>query len=99
MALNNSSLQELAAAITSQVSTITQYLEKNGLPQPSFAVEGPRSREFSDNPEIEKAYMELVESASDLLHLALGPEKYLTLSAFSVSQLLPSTIPSLKYDL
>lgn len=85
MALNTPSLQELASAISSQVSTITKFLQSYGLPQPSFAVGGSREREFRENLEIEQAYMELVESASDLLHLALGPKKYMTIIPLSVS--------------
>ena len=87
MALSSSSLQDLASAINSQVSTITEFHEKNGLTQPGFAVDALRSREFPENLELEKAYMELIENASDLLHLALGPGKYLNLTALSVCPL------------
>jgi 6-hydroxytryprostatin B O-methyltransferase len=85
MALNSPSLLELASAITSQVSIINEFLQNNGLPQPSFAVDGLRTREFPENPEIQQAYMELVESASDLLHLALGPENYVASVPLQVS--------------
>lgn len=85
MALNSPSLQELASVISSQVSTITKFLQNNGLPQPSFAVDESGAREFPENPEIEQAYMELVESTSDLLHLALGPKKYMLMVPLSVS--------------
>ena len=85
MALNAPSLLELASTISLQVSTITKFLQSNELPQPSFAVGGSREREFPENPEIEQAYIELAESASDLLHLALGPKKYMTIVPLSVS--------------
>lgn len=86
-ALGSPSLQDLASAINSKVSTITECHEENGLTQPGFAVDALRSREFPENPELEKAYMELIESASDFLPLALGPGKYLNLTTLSVCPL------------
>lgn len=92
MTLNSPSLEELASAISSQASTITKFLQNNGMPQPSFTVDGGRKREFPDNPEIEQAYMGLIESASDLLHLALGPKKYMTFMPLYVSYSLSSRV-------
>jgi hypothetical protein len=88
MALTSPSLPDLASAISLQVSTITKFLRDSGFLQPSFDVGGGREREFPANPEIEQAYMGLIESASDLLHLALGPKRYMALVPLYVSLLL-----------
>jgi hypothetical protein len=75
MALKSPSLKELALTITSQVSTINNFLEKNALPQPSFAVDGPAS--LPEDLEVQSARLALIEAATDMLHLAMGPLDYM----------------------
>ena len=72
MALDTPSLQELVSAISSQVSTVAKVP-----PEPMDCRSFPssftdREREFPENLEIEQAHVELVESTSDLFHLALS---------------------------
>lgn len=72
------SLKELASIINAQTSKISDFVEKNGLPPISFGVDGMRDRGFLGNPELIVANMALIQAATDLLQLALGPQDYLT---------------------
>ena len=67
-------LNGLAATITQAASTISSYLDKHKLPAPSFAEDG--LERYPMAPEVQLARLKLLESATDLLHLAMGPESY-----------------------
>jgi 6-hydroxytryprostatin B O-methyltransferase len=77
MALNSPSLKDLAALISAQSSKISDFVEKNDLPQLSFAVDGLRDRSFNGDLEAQGARVALIEAATDILHLAIGPEDYM----------------------
>lgn len=82
MELKTPSLKELASAISSQSSIVNEFLEKNALPQPSFAPYGLRNWEDADG-EVQAARMQLIEAATDILHLAMGPSEYIKFNALT----------------
>lgn len=77
-------LNGLAAAITQAASTISSYIDEHKLPAPSFAEDGPERYPMA--PEVQIARLQLMESATDLLHLAMGPESYSLMHPVFVSQ-------------
>ena len=77
-------MEELSAQISENVASIMGFLRTNGHPEPSFAVDGPPS--YPNVPEIMGPRAALVQAASDLLHLALGPDQYWRYSLFTVSK-------------
>jgi hypothetical protein len=82
MELKTPSLKELASAISFQSSIVNEFLEKNPLPQPSFAPYGLRNWEDADG-EVQAARMQLIEAATDILHLAMGPSEYIKFNALT----------------
>ena len=74
---------DLVAQISSSTAIITGYLEKNNLPQPTFAVDSPRS--LPEAPEIQAARMALIEAAAKIHHLAIGAEDYIWHQSLTVS--------------
>jgi 6-hydroxytryprostatin B O-methyltransferase len=76
------SLGELVALISTHVSTITKFLDVNSLPHPSFAVNAPAGLPGDAN--VQRARFALIEAATDLIHLATGPEDYIKLQSLEV---------------
>jgi len=74
---------DLAAQISSSTAMIAGYLEKNNLPQPTFAVDSPRS--LPDVPEVQAARMALIEAAAKIHHLAIGADDYIWQQSLTVS--------------
>lgn len=64
-------LTELSQAIAQQVKTITEILDRNGQPQPSFDIDGPIT--YPPIGEVQEARLLLINSATRLLQLATGP--------------------------
>jgi hypothetical protein len=75
MSTKNISLESLAASITANVRTVTEYLNDNKLPQPSFSADGPQEIETQAKAEV--ARIALIEAANALAHLASGPAEFL----------------------
>jgi len=71
MAQSQPTLNSLAATISKATEAITSHLEQNGLPQPSFAEDGPAS--YPNAPEVQGARFQLIGALLDLLNLAYGP--------------------------
>lgn len=92
MAESSPTLNGLAAAITKAASTISSYIDEHKLPAPSFAEDGPER--YPTAPEVQLARLQLLESATDLLHLAMGPESYSLMSPVFVSTSLQYAIAS-----
>jgi hypothetical protein len=84
MAESGPTLNGLAAAITQAASTISSYVDKHNLSAPSFAEDGPESYPLA--PEVQSARLELWGAATDLLHLALGPQAYSLMYPIFVSE-------------
>jgi hypothetical protein len=82
---------DLAAKISSSTAIITGYLKKNNLPQPTFAVDSPRS--LPEVPEVQAARMALIEAAAKIHHLAIGADDYIWQQSLTVS------IPCLSFEL
>jgi O-methyltransferase domain len=82
---------DLAAQISSSSAIIAGYLEKNSLPQPTFAVDSPRS--LPEVPEVQAARMALIEAAAKIHHLAIGADDYIWQQSLTVS------IPCLSFEL
>lgn len=89
MAQTEETLGSLAAKVAELTSTITNYLSSEGLPQPSFAADAPA--QYPAVPEVTQPRLKLIQSLSDMLHLALGGRDYIFTQSISVqNQPLPS---------
>jgi hypothetical protein len=84
MAESGPTLNGLAAAITQAASAISSYIEEHKLPAPSFAENGPEK--YPRAPEVQFARLQLLDAATDLLHLAMGPESYSLMYPIFVSR-------------
>ncbi|KAF2814831.1 putative O-methyltransferase [Mytilinidion resinicola] len=71
----NENFTELAAQIASSTAIITEYLKKNGLPEPDFTVNSAGG--LPPVPEVQEARMNLIDATSKLRHLALGSDELL----------------------
>lgn len=79
-------LEELSWSITKNASIVSHYLGANGLPQPSFASDGPATVVPSSSPHhIQEAQQKLVSAALEILQLAIGPSEFLPNLATGVS--------------
>jgi hypothetical protein len=85
MELQNPTLKDLATAIDKHVSLIDACLEHSSLPKPSFATDGLRRWDYSELEEAHEARIALIDAASDLLHLAMGPYEFLKSEYLGVS--------------
>ncbi|KAI8946355.1 putative O-methyltransferase [Xylaria longipes] len=66
-----SRIDQLAATIGANTSTITNYLDQNGLPFPSFDTDGPITLNLS--PQAEHARSTAIDALQELLDLLQGP--------------------------
>jgi len=94
MASSGPTLEELSAQISSSVAAITAYLKNNGGKAPTFAADG--LHEYPPAPEIMGPRLALIEAASDLVQLAMGPDQWiktmqLTVSFRNANQFRPET--------
>lgn len=71
MATPQASLTSLAATISEATAAITEILEKQGHPAPSFAQDGPS--DYPKLPELMGPRFQLLGAISDLHRLAMGP--------------------------
>lgn len=73
------SVAELAASIAENTAKVTAYLRERGLPQPSFAVDGPlQSLLPAEAVDIENARVAVIDATQQLRALMLGPMDYIT---------------------
>lgn len=77
------SLKTLSSGISANVDKISQILESKSLPQTSFKPDSPKGLPLDE--EVQVARQALIDQASKLLHLAMGPEDFIRWSAFGVS--------------
>lgn len=87
---NSSSLTEIASTISANAQLIEEFLNFNGLPQPSFALDGPPG--FPVPPSaahIYQAHDLLLDAARKLTDLVRGPVDSLFEVAARVSIVLP----------
>jgi hypothetical protein len=89
MELPNPTLKDLATSIDKQVSLIDACLEHLSLPQPSFEIDGLRRWDHPGLDEVQDARIALIDAASDLLHLAMGPYEFLKSEYLGVGLTLP----------
>jgi 6-hydroxytryprostatin B O-methyltransferase len=85
MELQNPTLKDLATRINKNVSAIDACLEQSSLPKPSFAIDGLRRWDHPELDEVQEARIALIDAASDLLHLAMGPYELLKSEYLGVS--------------
>lgn len=85
MELQNPTLKDLATAINKNVSIIDSCLEHSSLPKPSFAIDGLRRWDHPELGEAQEARIALIDAATDLMHLAMGPFEYLKTEYIAVS--------------
>lgn len=79
------SLHALSSTISSETNKIVDYIEKNGLTDPSFAVGGPASLPIPlEDVQLQASRMALIKAAEDLSILALGPVESLRWKAWNV---------------
>lgn len=81
-------LHKLSSDIQSQVNIINAYLKENDLPQPSFAGDSPSG--LPDDSAVQKARLLLIEQASALHNLAIGPADHLRWHMMNVSLMIPT---------
>jgi hypothetical protein len=85
-----SALHDLVNKISTEVRTVTKLLEVSSLPAPSFAERGAEivgqatGLSAEDELALIKARNDLVNSATDLLHLAQGPVDHMVNLAYAV---------------
>jgi hypothetical protein len=86
MATINSSLEELAATISSNTKAVADILAAKSLPQPSLSVDGPLA--LPEGPEyndLQTARTRLLEALLVMEQLIAGPRDFIFWQAFSVS--------------
>lgn len=84
MALNSPSLEDLATIIKVRASKISDLVEKYGLCEPSFSVDGSRDRDFNGSLETQGVRLALIQAATDTVYFAVGPEKYMKYQSLTV---------------
>ncbi|KAH7018391.1 O-methyltransferase-domain-containing protein [Microdochium trichocladiopsis] len=68
----------LSQRIASNTAKLNEFLEANGLPTPSFDVDGPLDHSIpEDAAEIHAARAAIVDDTQELRRLVLGPKEYL----------------------
>lgn len=67
-------LLSLAASISEAAQAITTYLEDHGHPAPSFSETGLDT--YPKDPKLTGLRFQLIDAASDMRHLALGPADF-----------------------
>ncbi|KAL4939603.1 hypothetical protein BDV06DRAFT_230925 [Aspergillus oleicola] len=73
-----SPLEDLTTIITKSASTVSQYLQANGLPQPSLQPDGPSNVLPSGTPrQIHQARQQLIAASLQVFQLATGPSEFL----------------------
>lgn len=82
MAHVHETLDTLSAKVAQLTWSITSYLNSEGLPQPSFAAAGPAA--FPAAPELTASRMMLIQSLTDMLHLARGGRDYIFTQSIGV---------------
>ncbi|KAL6704153.1 hypothetical protein ACN47E_008713 [Coniothyrium glycines] len=75
MASTPSRIAELAAAVASHTKQIDEYLAEKGLPQPSFAADGPADLQLP--PPLEQARAVVLQATQELNDLLQGPRELL----------------------
>ncbi|KAI0020758.1 S-adenosyl-L-methionine-dependent methyltransferase [Xylariomycetidae sp. FL0641] len=85
--MSASRIVELAANIATNTGILDDYLRANGLPTPSFEVDGPLESLVPQNEhEIEAARVAIIDDTLELRRLVLGPRDHLM--SFSANELL-----------
>ena len=69
---NHSTILELAALITRHTTTVNNHLQANGLPQPSFEIDGPTDLKMK-SAHAEDARLAAIGAAIELTDLLQGP--------------------------
>jgi|SRR5271167_2387657 len=85
-------LEELAKTCLATATLIKQYLASNGMPQMSFAENGPPFFPQA-TPEIQLARTQLRIAAKTLYDLACGPDEIVTWSLMSAVCSPPRIVP------
>ena len=71
-------IAELSTIISENTRKVTEYLQQNGLPFPSFGVEAPtKSMIAREASGIEDARLAVIDATRKLRNLMLGPQDYL----------------------
>ncbi|KAB8801880.1 hypothetical protein FH972_026702 [Carpinus fangiana] len=71
-------LQALSGTISENASVVSQYLDANSLPQPSFEKDGPSTIIPNGAPrDIQDAQQSLIAASLELFQLAIGPSEFL----------------------
>lgn len=83
MSFQSRSMEDVAADINTQVETITEYMKKNGLSQPTLSANA--TRDIESTLEIQDARIALIDAARELEALALGPIDQIAWGCLTVS--------------
>ena len=76
------SMKDLAESINAQVNIITELLNSQSLPHPSFRPDAPSA--LPEDAQVQAARTALIEAANDLILLAQGPGEYVRNETFVV---------------
>lgn len=77
-------IAELSTIISENTRKVTEYLQQNGLPFPSFGIEAPTKSMIAPAASgIEDARLAVIDATRKLRNLMLGPQDYL--QSFTVS--------------
>lgn len=91
--MSTSRISQLAQRIAANTAKIDNYLNSQGLPQPSFALDAPLKPIIPDDEvELKKARQEVLADTLELRTLIQGPREFM--SSFSVSSSFFETWPS-----
>lgn len=72
------SITELASRIAANTAKLNDYLVANGLPTPSFDINGPKDTLVPKHEaEVEAARVAIIDDTQELRRLVLGPREYL----------------------
>lgn len=81
-------LEKLSHTITDNAKIVSQYLESQNLPQPSFRSDGPSAVVPKGSPQhIHEARENLITASLEIMQLAIGPSEFLPHLATGVSAL------------
>lgn len=76
-------LNGLSRVVTENAAALTRILDENSLPHPTFDVDAPG--QYAAIAELQGARMALLDAATKLAQLALGPEDFTVWNCFLVS--------------
>jgi hypothetical protein len=92
----NRRLEQLSKLVQENTSTVDAYIEKKGIPEPSFAPSAPLA--WTLPPEIDSARNAALEALDELREHLLGPTQNIVARVVDVSPCHPRNIHAFLFD-